>query len=455
MKNFSNIFLIASGLIAGLNIHAQSDSIIFEIADWEDFRQSAITYTFDDNCPNQYAKAVPMFDALGFNGTFYTVTSWSLNWNTLNQMALNGHEIGSHTVTHISLSNLIKGKERIQLRDSQDSINAHVTAQQCVTIAYPYCHVGDKALCAEYYIAARGCQGYVETKTPGDRFNISSIICGTQGSVNSVSTFKAKINEAVDSKGWCVFLIHGIDDDPDAYSPLYSAVLNNSLLYCKIRNYKCWVSTFANVSTYINERDNATVTALSVSDSALVIQVTDTLPDSLYHYPLTLRCPLPQQWTSATVTQNDTPVSTAYMKSDTVTYVMFRAVPDAGDVKLVISENPIELVDMEYEDEDTIGEPEIPSSIGINHNNNPSSGDGLKLNYCSGELRFELPVESGRSVKVNLYSTTGVLHSSYTVINVINGAGNVRLSDSIPEKGIVIVRVSDGKNCWSAPMIVL
>jgi hypothetical protein len=454
MNKYKRTWMVIFALITGFSAQAQTDSAIYEIGTWEDFRESAITYTFDDNCPNQYTKAVPMFDELGFRGTFYTVTGWSPDWNTLKAMAANGHEIGSHCVTHTSLYGLRSSKETQELRDSQDSINAHVTPKQCITMSYPYCALGDQALCAQYYISARGCQGFVEGKTPGDILNVSSIICGTEGSVETVAHFKEKINSAVNTKGWCVFLIHGIDDDPGAYSPLSSAVFNNSLKYCRIRNYKCWVSTFANVSKYIRERDSASVAVQLVSDSTIVLQVTDNLPDSLYNYPLTLRRPLPLNWPAAEVTQNEMPVNTMYTKTDTVTYVMFQAIPDGGDVKLTLSNESFELTDLDFEEEDTIGEPEVPSAIEIHDENNPVSNAELKVMYRSGELRFELPVGSGRDVTVSLYNTTGILLAVYEVRNINGGKGCIMLSDDDINRGICIVKVDDGKKYWSGPLVM-
>jgi oligosaccharide reducing-end xylanase len=458
MTKFKNTWMAVLGLISGFSAQSQTDSTVYEIGTWEDFRTSAITYTFDDNCSNQYTKAVPMFDALGFKGTFYTVTGadWSPQpqWNVLEQMAANGHEIGSHTVTHTNLYGMRTNKETKELRDSRDSINAHVTSQQCITMSYPYCAVDDEALCAKYYISARGCQGFVEGKTPGDILNVSSIICGPQGAVNSVAAFKESINSAVNKKGWCVFLIHGIDDDPGAYSPLASGVLNNSLKYCDIRNYKCWVSTFANVSKYIMERNNASVAVLSASDSTIVLQVTDTMPDSLYNYPLTLRRPLPPNWPAAEVTQNDAPVSTWYARLDTVVYVMFKAVPDGGDVKLTLSNEPYELIDMDHEDEDTIGEPEIPSAIRIDEGSNSSSDGELKLMYRSGELLFELPSGSDGKVALSLYSTTGVMLATYEIRNMDHNKGSVQIPEDIDIQGICFVRVSNMKKTWCGKLVL-
>ena len=73
MKNpFANYFLRPPAAIflalasTAIVVRAGSVAAPYEIGTWEGFRPAAITYTFDDNLPNQYAIAVPMFHAAGF-----------------------------------------------------------------------------------------------------------------------------------------------------------------------------------------------------------------------------------------------------------------------------------------------------------------------------------------------------------------------------------------------------
>src|SRR4029077_20604831 len=122
----------------------------YEIGTWEGFRPAAISYTFDDDLPNQCSVAVPMFNAKGFKLTLFTVTgpTWysPANWTALKSAALAGHEIASHTVTHPTLSGLTTGQQISELKNSQATINANITNQQCVTLAYPNCVEGNEAL---------------------------------------------------------------------------------------------------------------------------------------------------------------------------------------------------------------------------------------------------------------------------------------------------------------------
>jgi peptidoglycan-N-acetylglucosamine deacetylase len=180
-------FLVVAGV-------GQSRTIdpAYEVATWPQFRSAAVSFTFDDGCPNQFAVAIPLFNEFGFKLTLFTITGQSPNWTALEAAALQCHEVASHTVTHPSLSGMTLANQTAELKDSQDDINAHIPQQPCLTMAYPYCVAGSLSLCAAYYIAARGCQGFTEPSTPGDFMNISSVICGSLGSVKTATDFNAR-----------------------------------------------------------------------------------------------------------------------------------------------------------------------------------------------------------------------------------------------------------------------
>ena len=337
MKKANEILLPAILLIVINAGYSRTIEPPYEVGSWQGFRQAAVSYTYDDGCSNQFAIAIPMFDEFDFKLTLFTVTSWSPDWAVLQEAASEGHEIASHTVTHTNLSGLSIAQQTTELKNSQDIINSHITGQKCVTLAYPYCVPSNQELTEQYYIAARHCQGYIESATPTNFYQISSLICGNLGSVKTAANFSQKFENTLTSKGWCVLLIHGIDND-GGYSPLPSSTLRESLEYLNDRKDKFWVSTFGNVVRYIKERNTASVTELSNQDNRITLKVTDTLDDTIYNYPITLRRPLPQNWTSAYVLQNCVAASASIVEVDSTKYVMFDVVPDRGDV--VLSKNP-------------------------------------------------------------------------------------------------------------------
>ncbi len=358
----------------------------YEVATWSGFRSAAISYTFDDNCSYQLTKAVPMFNAFGFKLTLFVVPAWGPNWAGLVKADSAGHEIASHTVDHANLANLTKAQQEPELKNSQDQINAHIPGKKTVTFAYPNCGVGNDTLVAKYYFAARGCQGFIEGRTPGNFMNISSLICGAQGQVQTSADFRARADDAAKSKGWCVYLLHGLDDD-GGYSALPSDTLRKSLEYLTMNPDKFWVAPFGTVAKYVKERNAISLTEVVAQGDSLIVEFIDTLDNALFNYPLTVRRPLPSGWSSAVVKQAGLPVPSSIVTVNTVQYVVFDVVPDAD---IVLSKS--EATDV---GETALG---TPASF-VLHQNYPNPFNPATT------ISFSLPVRS--VVSLRIFDMTG------------------------------------------------
>jgi len=333
MKCVSLLLMVLADVAFMGTSPAQSAASLYEVAAWPGFRSAAISYTFDDNCSNQLAVAVPMFNQYKFTLTLFTVVNWGPNWSGLQTAARQGHEIASHTMSHPALDTLTDSLQVAELKNSQDAINAHITGQQCLTLAYPMCVEGNPAIIRQYYLAARSCSGVVEGKTPADFLNISSIICGALGSIKTGAQFRNAADNAARINGWCVYLVHGIDGD-GGYSPISSDTLRVGLDYLAANRNKFWVTAFGNAARYIRERNAAAITELVSNSDSLGILVSDSLDVSVYHDSLTIRRPLPQGWNSCDVAQGGSPVVSQIISSDSTRYVVFDVVPNGGEVWL-------------------------------------------------------------------------------------------------------------------------
>jgi oligosaccharide reducing-end xylanase len=320
----------------------------YQIGTWQGFRQAAISYTFDDDLPNQYSIAVPMFKARSFKMTLFTVTTWLPGgaWSPVQTAAAYGHEIASHTVTHADLRTSTATAVTNELQNSQIAINANVTGQKCFTVAYPYCHLpANEPAVSTWYIAARGCSGQLVPSTPTDFLNISSFVLGTQGLLQ-YADIKAKADAAASARSWCVYLIHAIDND-NGYSPLPSATLQATLDYMSTNQSKFWVETFGHVVCYIRERNAASVSETSSANDTLTVQVTHTLDNSIYNYPITLRRPLPPTWPGAAASQNNQSIPATFVNLNSTNFITFDVVPNGGDVTLsklvlpIVLSNPV------------------------------------------------------------------------------------------------------------------
>lgn len=306
----------------------------YQAATWYNNKPSVITYTFDDynnTGSKQLSDALPLFDAYNYKVTFYIITGSITDWTGLQQAALNGHEIASHTVSHTDLPTLSVSNQEEELSQSKTIIDSVIPGNQCLTIAYPYCDQGNTDLTPEYYIAGRVCSGQIVSSSPSNYYQISSIVCGSEGSVVTSTNLNDKVNSAYSSKGWCVFLFHGINMD-GGYSNIQTRHLGAHLDYVNENDSCFWVSTFANTVKYIKERSAAVFTETELTSDSLQLTITDNLADSIYDQEITVLRTLPTGWTSAKVYINHKQVTSTVVEIDNDTCIQFNALPDYDEI---------------------------------------------------------------------------------------------------------------------------
>ncbi len=314
-------------------LYSQSVPPDYQIGTWRGFSKSAVTYTWDDNTPSQLSVAKPLFDQYQYKVTFFVVTNWGVNWTGFSQAALEGHEIGSHSRTHSDMGGQSDSLKKDELSVSQQLIHTNIPNATCVSFAYPYCAFINDATTAQYYICARTCQGQIEKSTPANFMQISSITCGANGVIKSSGDFNNKVNSAVASNGWVVFLLHGIDND-GGWSPVQSAELASHLNYMNVHRDSFWVAPFGTVVRYIRERNQSSIQEISNNSTQISFLLTHPLQDSIYHDPLSIRRKVPKGWTSITVIQNNDTLKSKLITVGNDAYIQFDAWPNKGVISI-------------------------------------------------------------------------------------------------------------------------
>jgi len=335
MRCSKKIFVTLFGCFFTISVIQAQIATNYQVGTWYQFKPAAVSYTFDDNCSNQLPIAMPMFDKYGYKMTFFSVINWASGlWPQLLAASKNGHEIASHTVTHTDLSTMTVANQDVELKNSQATINTNITNAKCVTIAYPNCNIGDLTTIKKYYIAGRICSGQIVAATPSDFYNISSNICGNTGSLQTAQNFNDKVSSALTAKGWCVFLIHGVDGD-GGYSPTQSTEISSHLAYMNTNIANYWIGTFGNVVKYIKERNAASLVETTISKDSLQAVVTQTIDSSIYNVPVTFRRVMPTGWAGAKVYFKNTLITSTTVTVSGTTYVMFDAIPNRGNNYIV------------------------------------------------------------------------------------------------------------------------
>jgi peptidoglycan/xylan/chitin deacetylase (PgdA/CDA1 family) len=196
--------------------------------------QSLISLTFDDGLRCQFEEAVPILDRFGIPATFFLTANqdltheswdhrgewWKIDWReddiaTLKKLINDGHEIGSHGLTHCEqkmradpLAEAFKSKELIE-----GWLDTNVTS-----FCYPYyswlqAHLADAVRNAGYEQARGGRQASyyaVRGDQPFDRFNVDC----RQVSPND------KVSEWVRPGFWHVLTFHAVGGQGDGWEPI-------------------------------------------------------------------------------------------------------------------------------------------------------------------------------------------------------------------------------------------
>jgi peptidoglycan/xylan/chitin deacetylase (PgdA/CDA1 family) len=126
--------------------------------------RTIVSLTFDNSNADQLAAEQTM-EALGLHGTFYTISGYIdapnyLTQTDLHAIAVDGNEIGGHTITHPDLTTLLTAEATRQV--CNDRINLINWGFQVTSFAHPFAAAttNDERI-AEYC-------GYTSTRGLGD-----------------------------------------------------------------------------------------------------------------------------------------------------------------------------------------------------------------------------------------------------------------------------------------------
>lgn len=301
-----------------------------EITPWHGNQKGALSITFDDGSTSQYKFAFPALEQRGMKGTFFVATGWA-TWPWWNEVALAGHEIGAHTVTHPHLTDVSQAEAESQMATSQAAINANVTSQRCVTLAYPYGAVNGavEAIAKKYFISARTVNGDPNDATTNlYRENAYDV------AFYSMSQMLAVTDQAAAEGKWLIPLFHSFDLAEYPYGAWTSTMFLSYLDYLKTQRTDLWIAPYGSVIKYLRERGTATLTVLSQTEDVIELGLTDKMDDFLFDQPLTIRSEVPPNWTKVTMQQGSTSIELTPVADQGVSVIYYDVVPDQGVVTL-------------------------------------------------------------------------------------------------------------------------
>ena len=411
---------------------------------WADDRKSAFTFTYDDGYITQYQYVKPILDSFGFKGTFFVITGsmtddlpgiWRYGtWKQFREMSLEGHEIGSHTVTHPYLTQITNGDYRTpgtliyELLQSRSLIETKIPNQKCITMAYPYFIYNSlvKNETAFYYEGGRGGSfvpmdasladtAYYSIGAKEEQF--SSPRHSIQDDLDELQNFERYEDSSITFGKWGMLVGHEVYPFAQITDSLISVSwfpqatewLTSLCGWLKEKSdsNEIWVETMGNVIRYMKERDHFNYNIISATSAQIQINTTDSLSNDIYNYPLTVDITVPADWEGAYVVQGSGTDTAITFVAGNISYIRTRIIPDGGNIILNKKVTPTGV-------DKIIAGPQV-YTLEQNYPNpfNPST-------------RIKYSIASESNVRVTVFNALG--ESVKELTNEVKAAGNYEVS---------------------------
>jgi len=351
------------------------------VARWADDRASAFSFSFDDGLLSQYENARLILNQFGFKGTFYILPDfltedfpaiWRYGiWPQFQEIALEGHEVGSHTLTHPYLTNLdvgdttTEGTVLYELYQSKKKIEQKIPFAKNITLAYPFSDRDSDidSLTSLFYEAARsegvepnsfslGFWNYYDLNSFPVRFTGPRTM---DGDLDELYDFQNWTQGPINNGQWGIMMVHEVvpfSELGDLVSQgLYEPISNEWFTsYCewistKVQSKDVWIETVANVTRYMKERDNYDYKIISASNNLIEINLTDSLDDPIYNFPLSAYVKVPLEWNMVLTMQDNRIDTVSVIQTDSGKVVLANIIPDKGIIKLT----PLNITSVENE----------------------------------------------------------------------------------------------------------
>ncbi len=246
---------------------------------------------------------------------------------------------------------LTPGTMEYEAYQSKKTIDSIFTDTKCITIAYPYAEYDSDVInvVKKYYESARALDvdpnpsslhgnKYYKLTSKVVEFNLPRN--STQDDEDEFNDVVNWLNESIDSSGWAILMIHEVFPfsllqqalDEDSYYPMTTEWLTQ--LCSWIQNKNIWVGTAADITKYMHERDCASFQFISKTDNEYTLDLTDTLDNSIYNYPLTLDVVIPQSWDSLFVYQDNQTAESKLILNEGEKIARINVAPDKGQILL-------------------------------------------------------------------------------------------------------------------------
>jgi len=213
-----------------------------------------------------------------------------------------------------------------------DALKTMFPNQQILAFAAPWTQSPTAALTEmkkNHYANRNGGNGFVDANpTEEIMYNLPGYVVLHEDTADELN---AKIDTAIANEQWFIHLMHGVGEG--TYN-IDKDVCAEHFAYIGSKSADVWTGSLNEVTKYIYERQNSQLKYNWIREKAISISLTDTMDDTLFDFPLTVKVNVPSGWTRARVWANGEVSTVNVVAEGGKNYVYINAVPDKGEILL-------------------------------------------------------------------------------------------------------------------------
>jgi beta-galactosidase len=310
-----------------------------QVCQIKDNKKSAVVFTTDDGLMKSVKFYISEWKKDSLRGTCALISgqvSGAAEWAEWKKLIDEGYlDIGNHSRTHPTggLPTLSLAQLEPDVNGSKTDLETNLPGYHVVTFLCPEGAYNDQVINkimerhAANRVVDRGYNSFNPTQSQIYRLKRQQILGAT-----TVAEMNGWIETAISGGQWLIEAYHGCDNE--GWEPPPCANLATHYAYVATRRSQIWNGTFNEVIKYIRERQSSTLRTVSSSATAIVLQLTDTLDNLDFDFPLTLKTEVPSDWQRVFVAQGSSKWEVQPAVETNVKYAYFNVAPDKGDITL-------------------------------------------------------------------------------------------------------------------------
>lgn len=261
--------IFSSALIASAQNYQTNKDLKDTGFKWPEGKQMAISLTFDDARLSQVDKGIPVLDKYNIKGTFYITPSNVLQHvDAWKKAAINGHEIGNHSVQHPCTGNFDWSRDKAlenytleEMGAELDSANKFITqtiGTDAVSFAFPcgQTFVGSGLNLKSYVplVAAmfETGRGWLDEGPNNPSYCDFAQLTGIELDGKTFDQVKAIIESARKTGKWVVFAGHEMNDEGKQTTLL--STLDQLCKYAADPANGIWIDNVHNIASYVRSK---------------------------------------------------------------------------------------------------------------------------------------------------------------------------------------------------------